>query len=170
MNRVDFIKIPNTDDNTCFGCGPANTNGLRMEFYGNSTMIYSELDVPGYMAGWNGVVHGGILSSMLDEVMGWGAIFLTERFILTKSMTVTYHKPTFIAERLRAEAEIETRTGEREVIMKGRIINSSGETSVSATGVFALFDSESIKKLGIIDEKQVDDFQAIINSHYTLNT
>ena len=132
-------------------------------------MVYSELNVPDYMAGWNGVVHGGILSSMLDEVMGWGAIFLTEKFILTKTMTINYHKPTFVHERLRAESEIETRTDEREVIMKGRIINSKGEVSVSASGTFALFSSGSIKKLGILDEKQVDEFQAIINSHYTLN-
>ena len=165
MNRADFIKIPNVEENNCFGCGPSNPNGLRMEFYGNSSLVFAELDVPDYMAGWNGVVHGGILSSILDEVMGWGAIFLTERFILTKTMTVNYHKPTMIYERLRAESEIDQRTNEREVIMKGRIINSKGEVSFSATGIFALFDSGSIKKLDILDAKQVDEFQAIINSH-----
>lgn len=165
MNRADFIKIPNTRDNTCFGCGSSNPNGLRMEFYGNSSMVFAELDVPDYMAGWNGVVHGGILSTMLDEVMGWGAIFLTEKFILTKTMTVTYHIPTLMHERLRAEAEIDVRTSEREVVMKGRIINSQGVVSVSASGTFALFSAENIKKIGIIDAVQVDEFQAIIDSH-----
>jgi len=168
MNKPGFIKIPNTKDNTCFGCGAANPNGLQMEFYGGSSMVYSELKVRDYMAGWNGVIHGGILSAMLDEVMGWGAIFLTERFILTRSMTITYHKPTFIHENLRAEAEVDTRVSEREVIMKGRIINSKGEVSVSSVGSFALFNSEQIKKLGIIDHKQVDEFQSIIDSHYAL--
>jgi len=165
MNRSDFIKIPNTTHNTCFGCGPANHRGLRMEFYGNDRLVFSEMDVPDYMAGWNGVVHGGILSSMLDEVMAWGAIFLTERFILTKTMTVNYHKPTLMHERLRAEAEIEERTSEREVIMRGRILNSKSEVSVSATGTFALFSPESIKKIGIIDAKQVDEFMTIMESH-----
>ncbi len=169
MNKTEFIKIPNTIDNTCFGCGSANPNGLQMEFYGNSSMVYAELYVKDYMAGWNNVTHGGILSSILDEVMGWGAIFLTERFILTKSMTITYHKPTMVTEKLRAEAEIDTRTGEREVIMKGRIINPRGEVSVSASGTFALFTPENIKKIGIIDARQVDEFQSIIDSHYSLN-
>jgi uncharacterized protein (TIGR00369 family) len=170
MNKPDseFIKIPNTKDNTCFGCGAANPNGLQMEFYGSSSMVYSELKVKEYMAGWNGVIHGGILSAMLDEVMGWGAIFLTEKFILTRNMTINYHKPTLTHESLRAEAEIDTRPSEREVIMKGRIINSKGEVSVSSTGSFALFSSEQIKKLGIIDNKQVDDFQSIMDSHNTL--
>ena len=165
MNRADFIKIPNTAHNTCFGCGPANHRGLGMEFYGNEKLVFSEMDVPDYMAGWNGVVHGGILSTMLDEVMAWGAIFLTERFILTKTMTVNYHKPTLMHERLRIETEIGERTGEREVIMKGRIINSGGEVSVSATGTFALFSPESIKKIGVIDAKQVEEFMVIMNSH-----
>ncbi|HPS57743.1 MAG TPA: PaaI family thioesterase [Spirochaetota bacterium] len=165
MNRADFIKIPNTAHNTCFGCGPANHKGLGMEFHGNDKLVFSEMDVPDYMAGWNGVVHGGILSTMLDEVMAWGAIFLTEKFILTKTMTVTYHKPTLMHERLRAEAEIDARTSEREVVMKGCIINSKGEVSASATGVFALFSPESIKKIGIIDAKQVEEFVEIMNSH-----
>jgi acyl-coenzyme A thioesterase PaaI-like protein len=139
-----------------------------MEFYGNEKLVFSELDVPDYMAGWNGVIHGGILSTMLDEVMGWAAIFLTERFILTKSMTVSYHKPTLVHERLRAEAEIDERTSEREVRMKGRIINPKGEVSVSATGVFALFSPESIRKTGIIDAAQIEELTLIMSSHSRL--
>ena len=81
--------------------------------------------VPGHMIGWQGVVHGGILSTLLDEVMSWGAIFLTRRFILTKTMTVNYHKPVFAGDKLRVESSIENRNSERECVMNGRIINSN---------------------------------------------
>ncbi len=164
MNQA-FVKIPNMDHNMCFGCGPANNNGLRMTFHGNDDLVYSEIAVPGHMIGWQGVVHGGILSTLLDEVMSWGAIFLTRRFILTKTMTVNYHKPVMAGDNLRVESSIESRPGERECVMSGRVFNSSGELCTSSTGTFAVFTVDSMKKMGFMSEKDINDFQAIIDAH-----
>jgi len=168
MCEKSFIEIPNMDHNMCFGCGPANEHGLKMKFFGGDNMIYADIAVPGYLLGWNGVVHGGILSTILDEVMSWGAIFLLSKFILTKSMTVNYHKPVVVGDMLRVESEIKERLSDREAIMTGRIFNSKGELSVSSTGVMALMDMDFVKKLGIMPEKDVDDFQNLINSHKLL--
>jgi hypothetical protein len=52
--------------------------------------------------------------------------------------------------------------------MKGRIINPKGEVSVSATGVFALFSPESIRKTGIIDAAQIEELTLIMSSHSRL--
>jgi hypothetical protein len=49
--------------------------------------------------------------------------------------------------------------------MKGRIYNSSGEIATSATGTFAVFTIDSVKKMGIMTEKDIHDFEMIINSH-----
>ncbi len=164
MCEKSFIEIPNMDHNMCFGCGPANEHGLKMKFFGSDNMIYADIAVPGYLLGWNGVVHGGILSTILDEVMSWGAIFLTKKFILTKSMTVNYHKPVRVGDMLRVESEIKERLSEREAAMTGRIFNSKGELSVSSTGVMALMDMDYVKKLGIMKDKDVEDFQKIIDA------
>lgn len=165
MCEKSFIEIPNMDHNMCFGCGPANDQGLKMKFFGSDDMIYANIAVPEYLLGWNGVVHGGILSTILDEGMSWGAIFLTRKFILTKSMTVNYHKPVMVGDMLRVESEISERISDREAAMTGRIFNSRGELSVSSTGVMALLDMEYIKKLGIMKDRDIEDFQKIINSH-----
>jgi len=161
----NFIQIPNMDHNMCFGCGPANKDGLKMTFFGNDDLVYSEMTVPGHMIGWQGVVHGGILSTLLDEVMSWGSIFLTRRFILTKTMTVNYHKPVFAGDKLRVESSIENRNSERECVMNGRIINSKGELCTSSAGTFAIFTVDSMKKMGFMSEKDINDFQAIIDAH-----
>lgn len=160
-----FIKIPNMDHNMCFGCGPANDTGLKMTFHGSDDLVYSEITVPGHLIGWQGVVHGGILSTMLDEVMSWGAIFLTRRFILTKTMTVNYHRPVMAGEKLRVESCIENRVSERECIMTGKIFNSKGELSTTSSGTFAVFTVDSMKKMGIMNEKDINEFQAIIDAH-----
>ena len=165
MCEKGFIEIPNMDHNICFGCGPSNEHGLKMKFFGSDNMVYSSIAVPDYLIGWNGVVHGGILSTILDEVMSWGAIFLARKFILTKSMTVNYHKPVMVGDMLRVESEIKERLSDREASMTGRIFNSKGELSVSSTGIMALMDMEYVKKIGFMPEKDVDDFQKVIDSH-----
>ena len=160
-----FIEIPNDKNSMCFACGPVNNAGLKMKFYGNDDLVYSEIAVPGRFIGWQNVVHGGILSTLLDEVMGWGAIFLTRRFILTRTMTVSYLKPVITNDKLRVESCIESQNGERECIMNGKIFNSKGELCTTSTGSFGIFTYESMKKTGILSEKDMNDFQSVILSH-----
>ncbi|HPJ36446.1 MAG TPA: PaaI family thioesterase [Spirochaetota bacterium] len=161
----EFIQIPNMENNMCFGCGPANSNGLQMKFYGNDDLVYSEISVPETYIGWQNVVHGGIVSTLLDEIMSWSAIFLNRRFILTKSMTVNYHKPVMAGDKLRVEGSIENRVSERECIMSGKLFNSKNELSASSTGIFALFTIDSMRKLGFMSDEGLSEFQAIIDSH-----
>jgi hypothetical protein len=166
MCEKSFVEIPNMDHNMCFGCGPANDHGLKMKFFGSENMIYANVSVPAYLLGWNGVVHGGILSTILDEGMSWGAIFLAKKFILTKSMTVNYHKPVLVGDMLRVESEIKEIPNDREALMSGRIINSNGDLCVSSTGVMALMEMSFVKKLGIMKDKDIEDFQKIIDASH----
>ncbi len=168
--KNSFIQIPNMEHNKCFGCGPANNSGLKMVFYGNDDLVYSDIVVPEHLIGWQNVVHGGILSTLLDEVMSWGAIFLTGKFILTKTMTVNYYRPVIAGDKLRVEGSIDTLLSERECIMNGRLFNSSGELSASSKGTFAIFNIDSMKKKGFMSEKDIEDFQKIIDSHIDLKS
>ena len=151
------------EHNTCFGCGPANDHGMKMKFFGNDELIYSDITVPEHLLGWNGVVHGGILSTMLDEIMGWGAIYFLKKFILTKTMTVNYYKPVLIGETLHVEGRIREHNSDKEVTMGGKIFNSKNELCATSTGIFALLETDKIRKMGIMKEKDLDDFEAIMN-------
>ncbi len=165
MDDKSFIEIPNMDHNRCFGCGPLNERGLRMKFFGNDNMVYSNMAVPDFMLGWNGVAHGGILSTLLDESMTWGAIFLTRKFVLSKSITVNFLKPVMVGDMLRIESELNERISDREATMTGRIFNSKGELSVTSTGIMALLDMSYVRKIGLMKEEDLNDFQKIIDSH-----
>ncbi len=160
-----FIEIPNNINSTCFACGAANNIGLKMKFFGNDDLVYSELTVPDHFIGWQNVVHGGIQSTLLDEIMGWGAIFLTRRFILTRNMSVNYLKPVMANDKLRVESSIESRNGDRECVMSGRLYNSKGELCTTSTGSFGIFTYDAMKKTGILSEKDMNEFQSIILSH-----
>jgi uncharacterized protein (TIGR00369 family) len=60
-----------TDNNLCFVCGSNNPHGLRLQFHHDTEIngIRSEVTFPEYCQGWTGVVHGGLVSTVLDEIM-----------------------------------------------------------------------------------------------------
>ena len=76
-NRDDYMLLPAGESHNCFGC-PKNEAGLQMEFYLNEKLdtVVSWLSVPDHLCGWGNIVHGGIISTLLDEAMGWAGLVL----------------------------------------------------------------------------------------------
>ena len=56
------------DDRFCFACGVNNPDGLRVGFeYPEKGRCRAELVMPAKFQGWKGILHGGIISTLLDE-------------------------------------------------------------------------------------------------------
>lgn len=78
----------------CFICGRENPVGLKMDFYTiASGMCRSELSVPPQYEGYPGVVHGGILASILDETGGRACMEDPNHFMVTAQLNVRFRKP-----------------------------------------------------------------------------
>ncbi|HOR33241.1 MAG TPA: PaaI family thioesterase, partial [Syntrophales bacterium] len=119
MDKSGYTLLPNREDHCCFGCGPANTQGLRMQFYTDGETVVSWLTVPPHLCGWSNLVHGGILFTALDEVMGRAMIYLLRRFILTKTMTIEYLKPVPHGREIKVEGRVLEVRSEREATAEG---------------------------------------------------
>jgi uncharacterized protein (TIGR00369 family) len=156
-------KLPNRESHNCFGCGRSNTSGLRMEFYTDGAAVFSWLEIPGHLCGWNDIVHGGVVSTVMDEIMTWASMSLLRRYILTRSITVDFLKPVYIGRKIRAEGRVREKISEREAVMEGALYDEAGNLCARATGTFALFTGEGIKKMGLFDVKLLDDFDEIFN-------
>lgn len=167
-SRSEIIELPNFDHNECFGCGSANKSGLKMKFFAEGDKVFSKVTLPPSLMGWNGIAHGGIVSTLLDEIMGWSAIFFTHKLILTKSMTITYHKPVMVNDPLHVEGHVHEKLSNREAVMKGALYNGKGELCTSSVGNFALLAPEFVKKMKIMAEHEIDEFTEIINSSLAL--
>lgn len=152
-----MLPLPARNEGTCFGCGPRNDAGLRMRFFSDGTLVAAELTVPEHLCGWGNVVHGGIVSTILDEVMGWSGIWLLRRLVLTKNMSVEFLKPIMAGEKIRAEGSVVEVRGERHAVMKAKLCNGEGEVCARANGVFALFTREAAEKLGFLDLSLVNE-------------
>lgn len=149
MEREGYTYLPNMETNRCFGCGPANPCGLRMEFYTDGKSIASWLSIPNHMTGWSNLVHGGILSTVLDEMMGRSVIHLLKKLTMTKSMTVEFIKPVYAGMEIKAEGRV-IEKNEREAVAEGIIYNMDGEVCTKASGRLGLFSMEFMKEKGVI--------------------
>lgn len=146
--------LPNVDSD-CFACGLDNPSGLRMTFETNGEKVRSRLIVPDHMRGWNNIVHGGILSTICDEIMSWSAIVLTQRFILTKTMTVRFLRPVKIGTKLTAQGFVKKRISERNALVKAEIFNPEGEVAADSRGEFVLFTEDQFRPLNIVPETYI---------------
>lgn len=56
-------------DGMCFACGPKNPIGLKLEFHFEGDDYVTTFEVKPEHQGWEGIAHGGLLATVLDEVM-----------------------------------------------------------------------------------------------------
>ena len=95
-------------DRRCFVCGKANPIGLHLVFDldRENDRATSSVTFGVDHQGWDGVVHGGLLASVLDDVMAY-AIMTTDNLAITTRMTTTYRQPVKVGETLYLEGIVE---------------------------------------------------------------
>jgi len=92
-------------DEMCFACGPLNPIGLKMKFDMREGVCLTSFRPGPEHQGWNGYMHGGLISTVLDEVM---AQWLWKQGIkaMTAEMTTRFIKPVPVGLEVGAEASL----------------------------------------------------------------
>jgi acyl-coenzyme A thioesterase PaaI-like protein len=145
-------KLPNSKH--CFVCGVENKYGLKLKFFqektGSVVVIHT---VPDQYQGYPGVVHGGIIASMLDEVLG--RVFMSDdhnRFMYTAKMTVRYRKPVPTGKPLKIVGTALKDRG-RMAESKAELFGPDGELLAEAEGLLValpdeVLDTTNLEELG----------------------
>lgn len=123
MQYEEFIKanmeelqaeVPNGVDHHCFACSPQNSAGLHLHFFSpissnnGTTVVFSKFRVGYDYCGFPRYAHGGILATLLDELMAHAAYRRFRRYGITKELTVKYLKPVIIDQIIYIKAEIDS--------------------------------------------------------------
>ncbi|GAA5982789.1 hypothetical protein JCM5350_002989 [Sporobolomyces pararoseus] len=88
------------------------------------------------LCGHEGVVHGGLLATVLDESLGRTALLnLPTNIGVTATLNLKYKKPTFAAQYIVIKTQLVDQKG-RKAWVKGRIENTEGENLVEAEALF----------------------------------
>jgi len=162
--KTEIKQLKNRDNHMCFGCGPANPSGLRMKFFSDDKSVFSWVKVPGHLVGWDNLVHGGILSTMLDEIMSWSAIYLLKKMILTQTMTIDFIKPVYEGTELKIAGNVFEKKSDRQAVMQGRIYNEEGVLCTESKGIYVLFEPKVAKRLNMLSERALKDFELILKA------
>lgn len=95
-------------DHHCFACGHSNPIGMRLQIEIGEGTASTEWTVGDDFVGWTDKVHGGIIATMLDEVMCWAPSSF-DSWAVTAEMTIRYRSPAAPGERLSAKGRVVNR-------------------------------------------------------------
>ncbi|MBI5050493.1 MAG: PaaI family thioesterase [Nitrospirae bacterium] len=93
------------DDEYCFVCGHKNPIGLKLDFFFNFKTIKTEFVSKKEYQGYLNIVHGGIITILLDEAMVKLAIAMNMPSV-TAQMEIRLRKPLNVGQKIIVEAEI----------------------------------------------------------------
>jgi uncharacterized protein (TIGR00369 family) len=122
-------------NNRCFGCGPANQSGLRLEFMLVEDGSVASLPVVGSaFEGHPGYLHGGVIATLLDEAMS-KAVRAQGSTSMTRKIEIDYLRPVPSGVQLRIEGRV-VRNEPRKHWAEARILNEEGTALAEAKGLF----------------------------------
>lgn len=119
-------------DHHCFACGGTNPIGMHLEIELGEATARAEWTGGHDFVGWEDRLHGGILATLLDEVMAW-APSSYDAWAVTAEMTLRYRSPASPGERLTAEAHV-IRRRRRIYDVRGEVRGEDGRLVLEGEG------------------------------------
>ena len=137
-NIEDLLPINlRTESSGCFVCGPNNPIGLKVVFHIEDGKCIGEFVPKKEHAGFRNITHGGILFSLLDDVMA-NFLWLQGEQCFTARADIRYRDQLEVGQLVRLISWCEKRKG-RLAQMRGEIVRLSDQVTVAeASGTFML--------------------------------
>lgn len=133
MRKINNIHLKDDPEvYQCFGCSPYNEFGLHLEFWEDGNELVSNWNPRPILQSYPKVVHGGIQSTLLDEIAGWVVYVKCGTVGLTAELKIKFRRPLFIDQ---GEVTIRARLKEQNTRMAtilAWLIDSSGKTCAEA--------------------------------------
>jgi uncharacterized protein (TIGR00369 family) len=149
--RAETLKRDRTgafefEPHHCFACGELNEAGLHLELHTSPDRSWTELTIEPRFQGWQGVAHGGIVCTLLDEVMAW-AVIGRGTWGVTARMSVTFRRPIRVGTVIRAEGWV-VEEGRRASKAEGHVVDAaSGEVLASGESTFIAVPADQLEDL-----------------------
>lgn len=119
-------------DHNCFACGGTNPIGMRLHIELGDGMARTTWVVGEDYVGWSDKAHGGIIATLLDEVMAWAPSSF-DSWAVTAEMSVRYRSPATPGEELQAEGRVVERR-RRIYEVRGEVRGGDGRMVAEGSG------------------------------------
>ena len=120
-------------DRRCFVCGEENPDGLNLKVvYDGADGVRTEFLAEERYRGWSDYLHGGVLTLIFDEMLGWLSRYLGHD-AMTARLEVRYRKPVPLGNRLTFHGVLEREIkGLLDIRLNARL--DDGSVAAEATG------------------------------------
>jgi uncharacterized protein (TIGR00369 family) len=124
------------DDDFCFACGFKNPQGLKLKFIFDekNDQLVSKTTFSKYFQGWKNVLHGGIISTVLDEIMV-KATSQKGYQCVTAELNVRFKRPALLNGEYTITGKV-TEVRNKIILTEGCITNGRHHIFASATGKY----------------------------------
>ncbi len=134
------------DGYMCFACSPMNPSGLHMEFYEDGDDIVAIWKPQDKYQGWLDTLHGGIQSTLMDEVGRWVVVRKLQTTGVTSRLEARFMKGISTREN---QLTIRGRVREQKrhvVFIESEIYNTAGELCSRCDMVYFTVPQEEAKE------------------------
>ncbi len=118
----------------CFVCGEKNIGGLKAKFFFDGENAFTDVVATDNFEGYNNIYHGGVIASLLDEVM-IKVLLAQEIIAVTAEMTIKYKRPVQIGTKLRFTGSLINQKGKL-YYTEGELRDDDNVLYASATGKY----------------------------------
>jgi acyl-coenzyme A thioesterase PaaI-like protein len=130
----------------CFACGELNENGLQLTLHGDERGCWTELTLDDRFEGWQGIAHGGILATILDEVAAWSVI-ARGGWGVTARMAIEFKRPVPMDRPIRGEGWV-TQSRRRVFETAARVFDpTDGAIFATSTATFVAASGQQREEL-----------------------
>jgi acyl-coenzyme A thioesterase PaaI-like protein len=138
--------------NRCFACGPDHPTGLRLKFHVEGDGVVTRFIPAAEHQGAPGIMHGGLVTTVADEVGCWAIIALRGKFGFTGTMTSRFARALRVGRETEGRATI-TRESTRIVHVDVRL-RQDGAECFSSTMSFIILDQSGAQQMlgGVLPE------------------
>lgn len=127
-------ELPHT--HSCFVCGESNPLGLKLRFETDGRIVQTRFRPRPEHNGFKSVVHGGLIATVLDEIMVWACAVPTRQFAFCAELNVRFLNPLPPGEEVIVTGELTANRKGRILEAKAEMRGVSGKTLATATGKY----------------------------------
>ncbi|MEV4233968.1 MULTISPECIES: PaaI family thioesterase [unclassified Nocardia] len=145
MERHSSVQVPWSviPDYHCFGCSPHNASGLRLEFEPHRDGLQARFRLGRSFESYPGVVHGGLIGVICDEVMGNLIVLARHHPAFTVSQRTRFISPLLIDHEYHCVATLSD--SEQPIQASAEILDAEGSVCATSSAAYQPFELDAVR-------------------------
>ena len=129
----------------CFGCSPSHPIGFKLRFAREGDAVVTRFTPSEPYQGPPGIMHGGLVATLADEIAAWAVVALLGKFGFTAQFEGKLRSPVRIGSEVIGRGRIERET--RRIVRVAVELAPRGAVAFEGGVTFAILDAEAAARL-----------------------